>query len=351
MQFLNRIPRLLTLVLAASLSACNKQVLDPDPVAPPAPTPVLTVAPAALAAFSAQVGVPSTAQSFTLSGTALRGPVSAAAPAGYELALAPAAAFAPTVAVTPAAGAVVVVYARLAAAPAPGTPAGSIAVSSPGSVAREVAVTGTVAATVPPASAAPLLAGFLPASGPAGTLITLTGANFTGATAVSFNGTALPGFTVGSASVITVPIPAGSSPASGLLAVTTPAGTATSATPFAVVPPGPLTLRTGTMMPQGGVASSGMVTVERDAAGAESVRFAANFRTDFHTGSLGVYLAKSDGLVRVQRAADPANVVRVGTITRDGEQALALPGSSTAYSHVIIHCEAAMYNFGAARLQ
>ena len=351
MHLLNRIPLLLTLALAASLSACNKQVLDPTPPAPPAPTPVLTVAPATLAAFSAQVGTASTAQSFSLSGSALSGPVSVTAPAGFELALAPAAAFAPAVTVTPAAGTVVAVYVRLAAASAPGTPAGSISVSSPGSVAQAVGVTGSVTATVPPPSPAPSLAGFLPASGPAGTLITLTGANFTGATAVSFNGTALPGFTVVSASVITVSIPGGSSPASGLLSVTTPAGMATSATAFAVMLPGPVTLRTGAMMPQGGIASSGTVTIERDANGAELVRFAANFRTDFHTGSLGVYLAKSDDLVRVQRAANPTNVVRVGTITRDGAQTLAITGSSTGYSHVIIHCDPAMYNFGAALLQ
>jgi hypothetical protein len=133
--------------------------------------------------------------------------------------------------------------------------------------------------------------------------------------------------------------------------VTTPGGTATSALTFAVVPAGPVTLRTGTMMPQGGVPSSGTVSIERDATGGEAIRFAANFRTDFHTGSLGVYLAKSDGLVRVQRAADPTNVVRIATITRDGAQVLTIPGSATGYSHVIIHCDPAMYNFGAALLQ
>jgi len=53
----------------------------------------------------------------------------------------------------------------------------------------------------------------------------------------------------------------------------------------------------------------------------------------------------------VQRAADPASVLRVGTITRDGAQVLAIPGSSAGYSHVIIHCDPAMYNFGAAQLQ
>ena len=110
-------------------------------------------------------------------------------------------------------------------------------------------------------------------------------------------------------------------------------------------------LRRGTMQSQGGVPSSGTVTLVRDAANVEYVRFEADFRTDFHTGSLGVYLAKSDGLVRVQRAADPANAVRVGTITKDGAQALAIAGSAAGFTHIIIHCDPAMYNFGAAQLQ
>ncbi|SMB87182.1 hypothetical protein SAMN00120144_1497 [Hymenobacter roseosalivarius DSM 11622] len=116
--------------------------------------------------------------------------------------------------------------------------------------------------------------------------------------------------------------------------------------------PGPaLTLRTGTMLPQGGVPSGGTLAVERDADGIESVRFNADFRTDFHTGSLGVYLAKSSALIRVQRAADPGSVVRLGTITRDGAQTLVIPGSAAGFTHVIIHCDPAQYNFGAALLQ
>jgi hypothetical protein len=105
------------------------------------------------------------------------------------------------------------------------------------------------------------------------------------------------------------------------------------------------------MLPQGGVPSSGTLAIDRDAAGVESVRFDANFRTDFHTGSLGVYLAMSSASIRSQRLANPNNVLRIGTITRDGAQSLAIPGSSTGFTHVIIHCDPAQYNFGAAQLQ
>jgi|GEM_PF-3141287 len=62
-------------------------------------------------------------------------------------------------------------------------------------------------------------------SGAAGTSITLTGANFTGATAVAFNGTAATSFTVNSATSITATVPAGAG--TGPVTVTTPGGTAT----------------------------------------------------------------------------------------------------------------------------
>lgn len=338
------------LPLLVGVGSCNKAVVDPDPL-PVAPTPSLTVAPARLAAFSGRVGVAAPAQSFTVSGLALTAPIRATAPAGYELALDPAAIYAPTVAVTPAVGAVTVVYVRLAAAGGPGTLAGDIVVSSAGSVSQSVAVTGTVEVMPLPVAPAPTLGGFLPASGPGGTLLTLTGTNFLGATGVTWNGVALPGFNVVSASVITVAVPVGTGAGSGFLTVTTPTGTATSTTAFAVVPPGPTVLRTGTMQSQGGVPSSGTVSIERDAAGVEYVRFHADFDTDFHLGTLGVFLAKSDALIRVQEAASPSNVLRVATINRDGAMTLPIPGSATGFTHVIIHCDAARYNFGAALLQ
>ena len=77
----------------------------------------------------------------------------------------------------------------------------------------------------------PSITSFTPASGPVGTVVTLTGTNFTGTTAVSINGTAAP-FTVVSATSITATVAAGTT--SGLISVTTPAGTAVSATAFLV---------------------------------------------------------------------------------------------------------------------
>jgi prepilin-type N-terminal cleavage/methylation domain-containing protein len=86
----------------------------------------------------------------------------------------------------------------------------------------------------PSATPAPSLTGFTPATGPAGTNVTLTGTGFLSATAVSFNSVAAP-FTVVSNTQITTAVPIGAS--TGKVSVTNPAGTATSASDFTVTIP------------------------------------------------------------------------------------------------------------------
>ena len=73
--------------------------------------------------------------------------------------------------------------------------------------------------------AAPVVTALSPIIGPAagGTLVTITGANFTGATAVDFGTTAATGVTVVSSTTITAPSPAGSGVVN--VTVTTPGGT------------------------------------------------------------------------------------------------------------------------------
>src|SRR6476661_512855 len=78
--------------------------------------------------------------------------------------------------------------------------------------------------------AAPSFTNFSPSAGGAGSLVTLTGTNFTGATAVLVGGVSITGFTVVNSTTITfiMPFP---TPA-GLITVLTPAGQATSSRPF-----------------------------------------------------------------------------------------------------------------------
>jgi outer membrane protein assembly factor BamB len=88
----------------------------------------------------------------------------------------------------------------------------------------------TAAATQLP----PKIGSFSPVSGAVGAVVTVTGSNFTGGSAVNFNG--VPSvFTVDSPSQITATVPymPGST---GPITVTTPAGTATSPAGFTVIP-------------------------------------------------------------------------------------------------------------------
>jgi uncharacterized protein (TIGR03437 family) len=78
---------------------------------------------------------------------------------------------------------------------------------------------------------APTISGFSPASGGAGSSVTITGSNFTGATSVKFNGQSAS-FTVNSSTQITATVPNCSS--SGTISVTTAGGTATSGSSFSV---------------------------------------------------------------------------------------------------------------------
>lgn len=83
-------------------------------------------------------------------------------------------------------------------------------------------------------SATPTVASFTPASGAAGTLVTVAGTNLSGATSVRFNGVPAA-FTPGSSTRLTATVPSGAS--TGPISVTTAAGTATSAGSFTVAAP------------------------------------------------------------------------------------------------------------------
>jgi hypothetical protein len=80
----------------------------------------------------------------------------------------------------------------------------------------------------------PSISSFSPASGAVGTSVTITGSNFSGVTAVSFNGSASTTYTVDSLTQITAIVPGAAT--SGKISVTNSFGTGTGATDFVVVP-------------------------------------------------------------------------------------------------------------------
>jgi hypothetical protein len=126
-----------------------------------------------------------------------------------------------------------------------GVPASSFSGASFGQVTAVVpptAVSGPIAVTTPDGSAQsaanfylpPQISTFSPTKGGAGALVTVTGANLTNTSAISFNGTSAPTFYVTNNTSVGVIVPAGFS--TGPITITTPGGTATSSGTFYGVP-------------------------------------------------------------------------------------------------------------------
>ena len=78
----------------------------------------------------------------------------------------------------------------------------------------------------------PTITSFTPTSGPVGTVVTITGTNFTPGAIVKFNGLTVSAFQFTSVTTVKAKVPAGAT--TGPISVTTAGGTATSSTPFTV---------------------------------------------------------------------------------------------------------------------
>lgn len=119
---------------------------------------------------------------------------------------------------------------------------GSASLTTPGGTATLAGFT-----FLPPG---PRITGFTPATATPGTSVVISGANFTGTTAVSFGGVAAASFVVNSSTRITAVVPTGG--ASGAISVTTPNGTGSMAGfTFTLVPAPVITSFTPTTMPSG----------------------------------------------------------------------------------------------------
>ncbi|WFT91393.1 IPT/TIG domain-containing protein [Bradyrhizobium barranii] len=134
--------------------------------------------------------------------------------------------------------------------------------------------------------ATPAVTSLSPTSGPAagGTVVTITGTNFTGVTAVSFGGTAAAGFTFNSATSITATSPAGAAGAVDVR-VTTPGGTSaiSAADQFTYAGPPSIT----SISPTGGPLGGGTIVTITGAnlSGATAVTFGATAAAGFTVNS------------------------------------------------------------------
>jgi hypothetical protein len=141
----------------------------------------------------------------------------------------------------------------------------------------------------------PTITSFTPPSGTDGTTVVITGTGFTSASAVAFNGTAQPAYTVDSDTQITTTVPAGAT--TGPISVTAPGGTATSSTSFTVQP------AIAGFNPTNGVVGTSVVITGSGFTGATAVAFngtAATFTvTDDSHISTSVPSGATSGTIRV----------------------------------------------------
>ncbi len=115
---------------------------------------------------------------------------------------------------------------------------------------------------------APQIVSFSPTSGPVGTVVTITGAFFTGTTSVMFNGTNAI-FTVDNAAQITATVPSGAT--TGQIKVTTPTGSALSTSSFTVTAAGSPTI--SSFSPVSGPVGSQVVITGSNFTSASAVKF------------------------------------------------------------------------------
>ena len=117
---------------------------------------------------------------------------------------------------------------------------------------------------IPPA---PVISSFTPTSGPVGTVVTITGSNFTGASSVLIDSIAASPYTVNLATQIIATVPVGAT--IGKISVTTAGGTALSATDYSVVPPPTIT----SFNPLSGIIGSVVTITGTNFTGATSAKF------------------------------------------------------------------------------
>ncbi|MBI2817239.1 MAG: hypothetical protein HYX72_09895 [Acidobacteria bacterium] len=193
-----------------------------------------------------------------------------------------------------------------------GATTGPIAVTTPGGTGNSSALsTPNFTITSSVSSFAPTIESFTPSSGPVGTTVTISGANFIGAAAVKF-GSVPAAFIVDNTAQIRATVPSGA--VTSRISVENPAGIATSTTDFTVTPATGLAPTITSFTPTSGTAGSTSVSIT-----------GTNF-----TGATGVTFNGTPAIFTVNSASSiSATVPAAGT---SGLIAVTGPGGTGASS-------------------
>ncbi|MBB6327400.1 PBP1b-binding outer membrane lipoprotein LpoB [Algoriphagus iocasae] len=104
-----------------------------------------------------------------------------------------------------------------------------------------------------------------------------------------------------------------------------------------------LSIKEGMLMPQSGTNTTGMIELVSDEAGKYFLRLGNDFKSDFHTGTVTVYLSTSSKL----QLSESGSFQKVGIVNESGEHFFVLPNlPESKFSHGIIWCGAAGIPFG-----
>jgi hypothetical protein len=213
-----------------------------------------------------------------------------------------------------------------------GATTGTVWVTTMGGTATSVS---SFTVTVP----APSITAVSPTSGPVSTPVTITGANLTGASAVSFNGVTAP-FVVDSDTQITTSVPLGAT--TGTVWVTTMGGTAASPSDFSVTPPPTIS----SLSPSSGPAGTSVTITGSSLTGASSVSFngvTAAFTVDSDTQiTVTVPNSATTGLISVTTPG--------GTASSPSSFTVLVPSTLTfsAAADAYVAADHAQKNFGTA---
>lgn len=109
--------------------------------------------------------------------------------------------------------------------------------------------------------------------------------------------------------------------------------------------------RDGALVAQNGTPTKGTAEIGTDEDGEQFVRFASDFMTELGTGTVTVYLSKSQTIMFDPGKGNPS-VRIVGLVGKNGESfhKVSTPAGSE-FTHVVLWCGSASIPFGYAPLQ